>query len=364
MTQRPLTHLFSLLILSVLISFNAYAEKLVMVAEVKDWQQGAAIPLWCHARALHKFHITSHSEAQLKWIKPNGSYVEQGEVIALQDAYYLAKQKELLELDLQTAKLTYQLEQSEYQRLQNLSRDHTSEQQLMLRANKVKAAQLAKHRLESQISVATHKLEKLSHTAPISGQIIQIDAQPGQFLSQGELLAIIEPQQAQELSCDMPMHAYQAIGGSQGLKYAMFNAEGLNAMHFLRGSKISSEDKQVVNFVLGYDMSAEVGLLVGESIKVDVSMEQDSLTQIPHDALQIDSSNQFVWRLTNSAHVERIKAEVVFHLRDQVVVRSALQVGEKVVTVGKQGLTEQDLVKVSEWNSGTLTQARWETDQL
>ncbi|MBQ4839046.1 MULTISPECIES: efflux RND transporter periplasmic adaptor subunit [Pseudoalteromonas] len=346
------------------ISFNAYAEKQVMVAEVKDWQQGATIPLWCHARALHKFHITSHSEAQLKWIKPRGSYVEQGEVIALQDAYYLAKQKELLELDLQTAKLTFQLEQSEYQRLQDLSRDHTSEQQLMLRANKVKAAQLAKHRLKSQLSVISHKIEKLSHTAPISGQIIQIDAQPGQFLSQGELLAIIEPQQAQELSCDMPMHAYQAIGGGQGLKLATFNAVGLSAMHFLRGSKISSENKQVVNFILGYDMTPEVGLLVGESKKVHISMEQENLTQIPHDALQIDSANQFVWRLTNGVRVERIKAEVVYHLRDQVVVRSALKVGEKVVTVGKQGLNEQDLVEVSEWNAGALTQAQREIDQL
>ncbi|MAD90539.1 MAG: hypothetical protein CMK64_12600 [Pseudoalteromonas sp.] len=340
------TFFLSALGISTAIGSIAQAANLVSVAKVGEWEQGMVRDVWCKSISPNFQKISSHSASELEWIKPIGSYVEKGEVIASQNAFYLKKDLKILKLDLEVAEIEHLYEQREMARISALQNKLVTQQELAIQKTKVQLSSAKVKKLKEEVEVLSYRLDKASHIAQVNGVITEVKVEPGQSISSGELLAVIQPEANKELSCELPVKVYHQVAGIKGLFSAQYQTHNNHTLSYKRGNHISDPTKQVINFILGFKELQTSPFLVGERVKVSMSVKSSNLTQVPYDALEITNDGYYVWRVNTESTVDKMAVELVYSKDAMAIVRSELNPGEQVITTGKKGLKPSDKVEV------------------
>ena len=317
--------------------------KLVEVAKVEPWSQGAAHTIYCEVDTPNIYLLSSHNSARLTWALPEGSQVTHGQLIAEQDGYYITKNIERLKIDIESASVQQGYTAAEYQRIQLLNEESlvsTSRLNDMYRLSI--QADLSKKKLVQQLEELQYRKKNLQHFAPVNGQILKLKSQPGEYLSDGQTILKLQPIENKELICELPLKKYRQ---HNQLNTAKFTLNGNNDLTLDRSAISLKEDSQTLALYLRADKSMKQTLLLGERLQVVVSYLTQDISRVPHDALELADDGYYVWKLNDTQRVNRLAVDIVSTQNDYFLVKSPLQGGDQVVTFGKQGLAEKQQVK-------------------
>jgi len=324
---------------------TAETSKLVEVAKVESWNNGATHTIHCEVKTPNTYLLSSHNTARLKWALPEGSQVIRGQLIAEQDGYYIAQSIKRLEIEIESADVQQKYTTSEYKRIRLLNEQNlVSPSRLNDMYRLSIQANLSKEKLEQQLQELQHREKKLQHFAPVNGQIHSMESQPGEYLADGQTILNLQPIDNKELICELPLKKYRQ---HNKLKTAKFTLDGDYDLTFDRRTLFLNEDSQTLAIYLHADESRQQALLLGERLQVVVSYQSQGISRVPHDALELAGDAYYVWKFNDDQSVNRLSVDIISTHNDYFLVNSPLQGGDNVVTFGKQGLAEKQQVKLS-----------------
>ncbi|WDE07877.1 efflux RND transporter periplasmic adaptor subunit [Thalassomonas viridans] len=340
----PKITVFALSALGLLTGYQTLAMSLVETAEVKLWQNGANHSLHCKVQTSHLIQLSSLSRAKLNWVLPAGSRVEQGQLIARQDGYFLEREIEQLEIDLASASAEFAYADKEFRRLDALEKQLVSPSTLNELQRRLELARLSKAGLANQLKEANYRYRQLEHFAPQNGQLLALQAQPGQYLNVGDNITRLQPAANKELVCELPLSRFRE---NQSLEQVAFSLSPGHELTLLRTSDSVDSTSQTLTLYLKGEDEIQEHLLPGERLQVNVSYRHADLSLLPLDALELTREGTFAWYLEPNNKVKKTPVKVVASQKDYFVVKSVLQNGDRVVTLGKQGLAEAQQVQVN-----------------
>ncbi|WDE14178.1 efflux RND transporter periplasmic adaptor subunit [Thalassomonas haliotis] len=322
----------------------AQEQPLVKTAQVKLWQNGADHSLHCQVQNSHLLQFSSLSRAKLDWVLPAGTRVKQGQLIAKQDGYFLQRERQQLEIELASAKAEYHYAQKEFQRLNALDKQLISPSTLNALQRQQELARLATARFSEQLKEANYRYRQLEHYAPQDGQLLDLQAQPGQYLNVGDNITRLQAAATKELVCELPLDLYRE---NQSLAQVVFSLAAGHKLTLLRSSNSVKANSQTLQLYLRAVDKVQQQLLAGERLQVSISYQNSDLSLLPLDALELSQNGSFAWFLGRDNKVKKTPVEVIASQKAYFVVKSGLQSGDRVVTIGKQGLAEAQQVSIS-----------------
>jgi RND family efflux transporter MFP subunit len=319
--------------------------KLVDVAKVESWDQGATHTVHCEVTTPNSYLLSSHNSARLKWALPEGTQVTAGQLIAEQDGYYIAQSIERLKIEMESADVEQKHSSAEYIRIQSLNEQSlVSSSRLNDMYRLSEQANLSRKKLKQQLQELQYREKNLQHFSPVNGEILHLESQPGEYLADGKTILQLQPVDNKELICALPLKKYRQ---HSQLKNAKFTLNGNVELMLNRRSFSIKEDSQMLSLYLRADKTAQQALLLGERLKIVISYSSQGISRVPHDALELSNDAYYVWQLNDDHNVNRIAVDIVSTQNEYFLVKSTLQVGDQVVTFGKQGLAEKQQVKFS-----------------
>lgn len=317
--------------------------KLVEVAKVESWDHGASHTIHCEVETPNTYLISSHNSARLTWVLPEGTQVTTGQLIAEQDGYYIAQSIERLKIEIDSANVQQEYAASEYKRIRSLNKknlvssSHLNDmQRLSIQAS------LSKRKLEQQLQELQYRENNLQHFAPVNGQILNMESQPGEYVADGQTILKLQPVDNKELICELPLKKYRQ---HNQLNSAKFTLSDKTTLTLDRSSVALKEDSQTLGLYLRADKNTQQSLLLGERLQVVVSYHSQDISRVPHDALELADDAYYVWKLNDDQRVNRLAVAIVSTQNNYFLVKSPLQGGDQVITFGKQGLAEKQQVK-------------------
>ncbi|WP_299002562.1 efflux RND transporter periplasmic adaptor subunit [uncultured Shewanella sp.] len=326
--------------------FPTYAEDklLVYVELVLPWHEGIQKSLYCHADVPFRPQVSSHVKAQLNWVLPVNMPVKKGDVIALQDDFYLVQRSLKLTAKLEAAKAQADFSAQEYQRIQSLDKQEmvsvSDLNRAKLDAKLTKQQYLA---LKADQMILEHQIASLKHLAPADGQIFTLNAQPGEWLDSGDSILSFLPSDNQEVVCQMSLDLYQQVNDIELVSFQLKSGETLA---FNRLALKVDEAAQMVN--VHFDFKDDTAaLFLNERVAVNMQMPKDDLTLVAYDALSLKNNEYFVWLLDDDNKVTQVPVKVMDTQGAHAVVQSGIKVGEHVVVRGGKSLTLNDQVVVA-----------------
>ncbi len=319
--------------------------KLVDVAKVESWVQGATHTVHCEVTTPNTYLLSSHNSARLKWALPEGTQVTTGQLIAEQDGYYIAQSIERLKIEIESADVEQKHSAAEYKRIQALNEQSlVSSSRLNDMYRLSVQANLSRKKLKQQLQELQHREKNLQHFSPINGEIIRLESQPGEYLADGKTILQLQPVDNKELICALPLKKYRQ---HSRLKNAKFTLDGKVDFALERSTLSLNGDSQTLALYLLADKNSQRELLLGERLQVVVSYHSQDVSMVPHDALELAGDGYYVWKLNYGQRVKRLAVDIISTQNDYFLVKSSLLAGEYVVTFGKQGLVEKQQVELS-----------------
>jgi multidrug efflux system membrane fusion protein len=334
---------FSIILFPTLVT--AETIKLVEVAKVESWNHGATHTIHCEVETPNTYLLSSHNSARLKWALPEGTQVIRGQLIAEQNSHYIALRIERLKIEIESANVQQEYTSSEHKRIRSLNeKSLVSSSRLNDMYRLSIQASLSKKRLEQQLKELQHRAKNLKHFAPVNGQILSMEAQPLEYLADGQTILELQPNGNKELICELPLKKYRQHNQLATAKFTLTNNVDLTLN---RSSLSLKEDSQTLALYLHANQHTQRALLLGERLTVVVSYQSKNIARVPHDALELADDAYYVWKLNEDKSVNRLAVDIVSTQDDAFLVKSSLQGGDHVVTFGKQGLAEKQQVKFS-----------------
>ena len=197
-----------------------------------------------------------------------------------------------------------------------------------------------------------YRYNNLTHIAPTDGQILRRQAVLGQSLDDGEHILQFLPAMQNELMCEVPLQVFKQ---SQQLNNVEFSHSKLGLLTLARQSSVLDEKSQTLKVYLDTTTASQTKILVGERMNIDASYSNSALTRVPLDAVELSIDAAYVWAMQPENKVSRMAVEIVETQKDYFLVKSELKVGEYVITIGKQGLQEQQQVKTTNFKPSSVT---------
>ena len=316
---------------------------LVEVARVEAWEGGAEHILHCIVQSNDIYQLTSHSQARLLWVLPPGSKVEKDQLIAEQDSYYLETSIEQLKLQLESAKAQEAYAQQEYARVQSLSHSKlVSSSRLNDMERLARQSKLDRQSIESQLRESLYRLEHTKHYASQSGQILHQQARLGENLSDGDKILTLLPADKRELTCELPIAKFRE---SQSLSNVSFYTLDGTPLVLKRFNQALIPQSQSVNLYL--QAQTDFPLLLEERLQVITRYHHSAVVRLPYDAVELSEKEAYVWHVDSNNQVSRTPINIVKTQPEHVLVKSSLTPGEMVITIGKQGLIEEQKVTIN-----------------
>lgn len=324
-------------------------EQTVFVAEVEKAPRGLAVDYRCTVTTPQNYQISSHADAPLEWLLPTYSAVKKGQVVAKQFSFYLTQDIEQTQQLLDSAEALVDYNQLEHKRLLTLKKQKPliSASSLAKVALDLKQARLRVKQLQSELKTLNFRLQRTEHRAPVDGYIASLEAQPGDHLNEGSLIASLIPSNEKEVTCEIPAQVLKEMGGPSGLALANYYYSETVALGFKRSGQISHRSKQTLKIVLDVPSEVSGQLLVGERIKVAVSQSGIKVVKVPVDAINVEQNQYYVWRVTGGDKVEKANIDILYSEPSYLLVNSPLQPGDQVVTLGKSKLKEQQAIVIA-----------------
>jgi len=319
----------------------ADAVKTVTVAQVEVAKSALQQRLFCLVNTPFIYQASSHSESELIERLAAGSRVRKGQVLARQDGFYLRQSLASLELKIQISQAELEFSRTEYRRLQVLQTDKLISQS-RLAEDKLKAARFALElqELQQQRRSLQRRIQRLQHIAPYDGQILSVSAQPGEQLTTGQEILQLLPSQHRQLVCKLPLTVYQSLNSVETMGFSL-NGKPIK-LHQI--SQNLDSETQNLSLYFNYPNNSDIPLLVGQRLSIEMQLPSLELSQVPYDAVYMESNSYQLWRVDKNKRVSKINPKVVATVPGYFLVQSPLRPGDMVVVRGQRGLVEQQQI--------------------
>jgi len=332
----------AILILALVSSSASATAPLVSVASVEPWHQGEVSVINCQISVPFLTAFTSESDAKLTYLVPKGSKVKQGQLIAEQQNFYYLQQLTRLQQQLTISNSTLNFNNNEYNRLLALKDNMVSTANLEKALLTRKQSQAKYKQVSSEINELEHRINRLKFYAPKDGTVVDIFSEPGEYLNQGKKVLSFLSASDKEINCQVPVSQFDRHN------QAKFNllAENKKPLSLTRTNQVVENTSQFVNIYLKND-TAPFPQFLGQRLKVEMSINNEKLTRLPVDGLNLASAGDYVWRLNSEGKVSKVPIKLHTNQSDFFLVESSLRAGEQVITLGKAGLVENQQVEIA-----------------
>jgi len=313
----------------------------VKVAKIKAWGMGDIRIINCEVSVPFLTAFSSESDAKLTYIQPKGSEVKQGDLIAEQQNYYYLKQLNRLEQELAVSSAELKFNTKEFIRLSSLDNmiSATMLETFSLKREQSKGKQ---QQVMSEIDELQHRIDRLRFYAPKNGTVVNTYSEPGEYLTQGKKVLSFLSNNEKEINCKVPVAEFTVD------KQAVFSLlnDNKDQLDVKRINPVIDDTSQFVNVYL-HSADTEILQLLGQRLKVKMSSANTRLTRLPVDGLNLANAGDFVWVVDQKGKVAKVGVKLISNQSDYFLVESSLKAGDRVITLGKAGLTINQQVVVS-----------------
>ena len=331
----------------------------VKTAKVETWPASLNKTLYCVVDTPQLFQGNSHSNSELTSILPIGTQLKAGDVVATQDDFYLSQELKQLAIDERLAQAELDYARSEQQRLTVLDRKEMISKAQLSEATLIQTrAKLELESLKNKKRTLKRRIERLTHRAPFSAQVLRVDAEPGQHLNPGQSLFQLLPLNQKRLECKLPLDIAKELNligqnppnaqleFSLDSKSSNTQPSDANKHYQLRLRQLSqTADLNTQNLQIYLELHKQhSSLLTGQRVKVNVQQQHSDISRVPYDAITLSGNSYELWQLKRDNTVTKIYPHIVSTSKDYFIVRSPLRAGDKVITRGQQGLKEKQQV--------------------
>ncbi|WP_444896581.1 efflux RND transporter periplasmic adaptor subunit [Microbulbifer sp. SSSA005] len=320
----------------------------VLVEAAQPWEQAIRTKLFCSVSSPALHQISSHSDAELIEIKPVGSIIKAGELVAAQDDFYLSQQMKIIRTDIELTQSQLNYAEEELGRLEKLrSADMVSQSHLNNLKLNVDTYQLTKQRLEQQLNTAEYRSKRLLHYAKTDSQVLSIEANPGENLNPGQRIMQLLPLTENQIECSLPEEHInkESLLSNSTFKIKEQDIELRNISH------IVNPETQNFNLYFKVNRQKFKSLLVGQRFEITMftpfagHSEQEYITRIPSDAVILENRRQYkVWTLDNDQRAVSTRVQIIDTLDNYFVVRSSIAPGDLLIVLGHEGLQLNEAV--------------------
>ena len=263
--------------------------------------------------------------------KKLGDYVEKGEQIAAinnQDLKLKVDQAKA-NLDAQEANLESQKIQMKTNK-QLFESETISQTEFILSKSRLKSAKAAYDGAAANYKMALRNYEQSRFVAPVSGKIVAMNIEIGDFVSQGTVIGGIV--NANKMKLEIGVGEKQIGQLKKGNKVALrIKSNNVKLIGKISGIGVKpSKDKfnYPVEIIIDDPKNAYVGQLVKGEIKSEISSD---MVTIPDKYIQTSYDREFVYILNANNKVEKREIELGRKISDLNEVKTGLEVGEYVL---------------------------------
>ncbi|WP_444939267.1 efflux RND transporter periplasmic adaptor subunit [Microbulbifer sp. JMSA002] len=328
-------------------SIFADDSRAVLVEAAHPWQQAINTRLFCSVLSPPLHQVSSHTEAELTQVKPVGSIIKAGELVAAQDGFYLSQEIEIIRTDIAITQSQLIYAEEELSRLERLrSADMVSPSHLNSLKLNADTYRLTKQRLEHQLTTAEYRLERLQHYARTDSQVVSIEANPGERLNSGQRIMQLLPLKENQIECSLPE---EKLNNENLLNSSTFTFRDQNIP--LRNiSHTVNPETQNLNLYFETESEQFPSLLVGQRFEITMQTPlstkntREWVTKVPSDAVILEGDQYKVWTLDSDQRAVSTEVQIIDTLKGHFVVRSTIKPGDLVVVLGYEGLQPNETV--------------------
>jgi len=194
----------------------------------------------------------------------------------------------------------------------------------------------------SEIDELEHRINRLRFFAPKSGTVVNTYSEPGEYLTQGKKVLSFLPNNEKEINCKVPVAEFSID------KQAVFSLlnDNKKQLNVKRINQVVDNNSQFVNVYLTAQ-NAEISQFLGQRLKVKMSLASSRLTRLPVDGLNLADTGDFVWQVDKNGKIAKVYVKLISNQSGYFLVESSLKAGDRVITLGKAGLSINQQVDVS-----------------
>lgn len=333
-----------------LLPVSAFAQqppaKVVQVANVERAEIAPTVAVPGNIYSRNDVQVTAAIAGQLVMVAEPGTYIRQGETIALIDKQPLllqrAEQEALLErANINIRQLESQLRRQRELQDSNLVSEFELEQTQANRDLAVSDANITKVRIR-QID---DQVQRANVRAPFNGVIISRAHRGGEDVARGEVLGRMTDIENMEVRAFVPLkHLPRTVVGDSIDVFATdATFEGRIRSLVPTGDVRSQTFEARIDLPKSAVSSWTVGQLV--SVAVPIRTREVALT-VPRDALVLRHNGSFVFRINSENKAEQVEIEIGDSSGDVIAISGALAEGDRVAIRGAENLQEGSDVKI------------------
>lgn len=328
-----------------IMSLSVHAETKVVSAFARYSSGEDVDNLFCTVHSPLGFIVSSQSQSELIWMLPEGSRVKKGDVIAKQNDYHLKQRVRMLELKVEKAHIEVEFSQQAYRRLEDLPEDLRTASDFDRSRRQLRLAKTNKALMQEELKEARYRLKKFVHYAPVNGEVASLHAQLGEQVKIGQVILSFVPLDGNELKCSLPLSLYE---NSESLKNSRFMLESGDHLRLNRHSAKLNDTSQSLYIYLSIGNDVARQFMVGQRTKVLMGTAIDGLTEVPYDALFMESNQFYVWKILKDNTVTKERVELLSTSKGLALINSSLTTDEQVVVKGKKNLKPNQRVLQTE----------------
>jgi RND family efflux transporter MFP subunit len=275
-----------------------------------------------------------------------GSVVKKGQVIATIDPSDANLSEQAAGADVRAAEANVALAKAELDRQKQLfDKKFISKSALDFREAELKTSTARLQQLQSQAAVIKNQSRYTTLTADIDGVISQINAEPGQVVSSGQMIANIMDMKQIEVLVAVPESRMKDLQKVKQVSVKMWaNREKTYAGTIREVSPAANSATRAFDVRLAInnpDALVQVGMTAG----VTFNQEKNTHFAIPNTALTEIKGNKIVWVISEAGIAEQRIVTTGDYTENGVEVLSGLQPGEMIAVAGVHTLLEKQKVK-------------------
>jgi RND family efflux transporter MFP subunit len=272
----------------------------------------------------------------------SGDRVAEGDLIAEIDP-------EIQQLAVRRAELALQDARDRANRVAQLRDSGTASQV------QIDDAAIALNRAELDLQEAQFELSRRRITAPFGGYVCLVSLQPGNQLSAGSEVATLDDRERLRVLFDVPERLVGLIEAGD-----TFEISPLSRPQDRFEGKVRAVDARVRQADRSLRVEGEIDnsddrLRPGMAFRVTVVLPGEYYPAIDPLMVQWDRRGAFVWAIADDNTAQRVGVEIVQRRDDTVLVRAALEAGDRVVLEGVQNLRPGAPVEIAELRPAAST---------
>ena len=301
--------------------------------------------------SLNDSEIAAEISGRLIWVAPEGTYLEEGDVLARIEDRDMTIAVNRLKTTIVRLEAREKFLVAELERVKKLvaqgnaaeSRAQQGESDLVTAQQDVVDAKL-------QLEQAELNLLRTQVRAPFPGRVVERFAQAGEFAAPGSQIARLVDTQNLEVQAQAPVRLSSFIG------------DGSSVEVMADGERYSSDIRAIVP--VGDDLSRTMAirvnlpdghnLVVGSAVTVGLpSAMPTDVIAVPRDALILRADGTYVFRVSEDGTAERLRVETGISRGLQVaLVSGGITPGDRVIIRGGERLRPGQSVDFGKEQSG------------